>query len=104
MRYTIGERVWDIKNNVLNKVICWCIKHCYFYSPTKLEIRKKMDNDEVDYYTKKIIKRGYIKQMKNNCPCDIDGFCPYDAEYITTCEWYCGEEEPQDDPEIWEEN
>jgi len=42
--------------------------------------------------------------MKSNCPCDIDGFCPYDAQYINTCEWYCSEEEPQDEPKIWEEN
>lgn len=48
MRYTIGERVWDIKNNVLNRVICWCTKHCYFYSTTKFEIRKKININEFE--------------------------------------------------------
>ena len=35
--------------------------------------------------------------LRKNCPCDIDGICPYDAEYISTCEYYCSEEEPSDD-------
>ena len=42
-------------------------------------------------------------------PCDevdsIDGLhhCPYaeDGDYVN-CEWYCGAEEPADDPEEWE--
>jgi len=47
--------------------------------------------------------------LRNWTPCDepdLDGFhhCPYadDGDYVN-CEWYCGAEEPQDDPEIWEE-
>ena len=42
-------------------------------------------------------------------PCDEIGWdghhhCPYceDGEYVN-CEWYCGAEEPQDDPYEWEE-
>ena len=38
--------------------------------------------------------------MRDNCPCDLDGICPYDAEYSDDCEWWCGEEEPMDDPWI----
>lgn len=47
--------------------------------------------------------------LRNWTPCDepdVDGrhHCPYadDGDYVN-CEWYCGAEEPQDDPEIWEE-
>lgn len=40
--------------------------------------------------------------IKLSTPCDI-GLCPYDVEHGGECEWYCSEEEPQDDPEIWEE-
>lgn len=35
------------------------------------------------------------------CPCDMDGICPYEAETGGSCEYWCGEEEPQDDPDIW---
>ena len=41
--------------------------------------------------------------IRSNCPCDIDGVCPYDAEYFNSCEYWCGAEEPADDPEIWED-
>lgn len=41
--------------------------------------------------------------IRKNTPCDIDGFCPYDAEYSHDCEYWCGAEEPQDNPKIWEE-
>lgn len=41
--------------------------------------------------------------LKQICPCDYSGICPYDAEYFGTCEHYCGADEPQDDPEIWDE-
>lgn len=48
--------------------------------------------------------------LRNWTPCDepdVDGrhHCPYadDGDYVN-CEWYCGAEEPQDDPEIWEED
>ena len=47
--------------------------------------------------------------LRNWTPCDEPDFegrhhCPYaeDGDYVN-CEWYCGAEEPQDDPEIWEE-
>ena len=40
--------------------------------------------------------------MKKNTPCDCDGICPYDAEYSADCEYWCGEEEPEDTP--WEED
>jgi len=40
--------------------------------------------------------------LRNNCPCDIDGICPYDAQSWGTCDWYCGEPEPQDDWDRWE--
>ena len=35
--------------------------------------------------------------MKRECPCDIPPFiCPYDAEYSSTCDYYCSEPEPED--------
>ena len=40
--------------------------------------------------------------LRKETPCDY-GVCPYEAEYHNTCEYYCGAEEPQDDPEIWED-
>ena len=48
--------------------------------------------------------------LRQHTPCDdyigLDGFhhCPYadDGDYVN-CEYWCGAEEPQDDPEIWEE-
>lgn len=47
--------------------------------------------------------------LRQHTPCDDyigqDGFhhCPYadDGDYVN-CEYWCGAEEPQDDPEIWE--
>lgn len=36
-------------------------------------------------------------------PCDHSGVCPYNAEYNGSCEYWCGAEEPADDPEIWED-
>jgi len=36
-------------------------------------------------------------------PCD-HGECPYEAECYGNCEYWCGAEEPQDDPEVlWED-
>ena len=35
--------------------------------------------------------------LRKNTPCDIDGICPYEAEYGYTCEYYCGADEPDDD-------
>jgi len=36
--------------------------------------------------------------LKHECACDLDGVCPYDAEYIGDCEYWCGEDEPIDVP------
>lgn len=36
--------------------------------------------------------------IRKNCPCDIDGVCPYDATYNCDCEYWCGEDEPEDPP------
>lgn len=41
--------------------------------------------------------------VRKNTPCDCDGFCPYEAEEWHDCEYWCGAEEPQDDPEIWDD-
>ena len=48
--------------------------------------------------------------LKNWTPCDepdLEGLhhCPYadDGDYVD-CEYWCGTVEPQDDPEIWEED
>ena len=40
--------------------------------------------------------------LKKETPCDW-GECPYSAEYSCNCEYWCGFDEPQDEPEIWEE-
>ena len=40
--------------------------------------------------------------LRCTTPCDY-GDCPYDACYNRDCEAWCGEYEPQDDPEIWED-
>ena len=32
-------------------------------------------------------------------PCDVDGICPYSANYNCDCEYWCGAEEPEDFPE-----
>ena len=36
--------------------------------------------------------------LRKETPCNF-GPCPYDAEYMHTCEYYCGEEEPEDNYE-----
>ena len=41
--------------------------------------------------------------IRRNTPCDLDGVCPYHAEYNCDCEYWCGAEEPEDRPETWEE-
>lgn len=33
--------------------------------------------------------------LRKETPCDF-GPCPYDAEYHSTCEYWCGAEEPED--------
>ena len=39
--------------------------------------------------------------IRKNCPCDIDGICPYDAVYFHDCEYWCGEDE--DDAPFYED-
>lgn len=43
--------------------------------------------------------------IRKNTPCDYDGICPYDAEYSSTCEYWCGAEEPEDEIDFsdWED-
>lgn len=41
--------------------------------------------------------------LKRETPCDWMK-CPYDAQNMADCEFHCGADEPQDDPEVWEEN
>lgn len=35
--------------------------------------------------------------IRQDTPCDIVGFCPYNAESGYTCEYWCGEVEEPDD-------
>lgn len=37
--------------------------------------------------------------LRRETPCDF-GPCPYDAQYSSTCDYYCSEEEPEDYPDI----
>ena len=37
--------------------------------------------------------------LRQNCPCDFDGVCPYNAEYNSDCEYWCGADEPEDFPD-----
>ena len=46
---------------------------------------------------KKERKEGKMS-LKRETPCDF-GPCPYDAEYSTHCEHWCGADEPKDYPE-----
>ena len=41
--------------------------------------------------------------VHNGCPCDIDGVYPYESESWGSCEYWCGSEEPQDEPYVWDE-
>lgn len=41
--------------------------------------------------------------IRHGTPCDIDGICPYEAESSYDCEYFCSNEEPEDTPEIWED-
>ena len=41
--------------------------------------------------------------LRCETPCDF-GPCPFDAEYMRDCEYWCGSDEPQDDPDVWEED
>lgn len=38
--------------------------------------------------------------VRKNCPCDIDGVCPYNAESWIDCECFCNEE---DELNYWKE-
>ena len=43
--------------------------------------------------------------LRKNCPCDIDGICPYEdmhSGYMNSCEYWCGADEPQDNWDTWE--
>lgn len=44
--------------------------------------------------------------IRKETPCDY-GECPYDAQYNYTCEYWCGEEEPEyeayNDDDFYEE-
>ena len=40
--------------------------------------------------------------LRKDCPCDIDGICPYDAEYSHDCDYWCGADEPEDYPEDYD--
>lgn len=40
--------------------------------------------------------------IRRETPCDY-GECPYSASYNCDCEYWCGEDEPADDPELWDE-
>lgn len=41
--------------------------------------------------------------LKHDTPCDF-GPCPYGSESMETCIFYCASDEPQDDPDIWEDD
>lgn len=41
--------------------------------------------------------------LRKNTPCDLDGICPYESGEYCSCEYWCGADEPQDNPEDWEE-
>jgi len=44
--------------------------------------------------------------LRRNCPCDLDGICPYEdmhSGYMNSCEYWCGADEPQDNPSDWYE-
>ena len=39
--------------------------------------------------------------LAKTTPCDIDGICPYadmHSGYMNSCDYWCGAEEPEDDP------
>ena len=42
--------------------------------------------------------------LRKMTPCDCDGICPYEdmhSGYMNSCEYWCGANEPQDDPTDW---
>lgn len=38
--------------------------------------------------------------LRKNTPCDY-GECPYEQN-MATCEYYCGADEPADEPDLWD--
>lgn len=38
--------------------------------------------------------------LRQNTPCDMDGICPYEAEYARDCEYWCGADEEPDVSDI----
>ena len=45
------------------------------------------------------------KITRNDCPCDIDGICPYNAQYSGDCEYWCHYlDEPDDTPDLSNED
>lgn len=38
--------------------------------------------------------------IRKNTPCDMDGICPYDAQYSRDCEYWCGADEEPYIPDI----
>ena len=40
--------------------------------------------------------------LRKITPCDCSGICPYNSESGGSCEYWCGEVEPQDYPEAGE--
>ena len=44
--------------------------------------------------------------LRQHTPCD-DGVCPYadmHSGYWNSCEYWCGSEEPEDNPDDWEDD
>lgn len=41
--------------------------------------------------------------IKKYRPGNLDGICPYDAEYFSSCEYWCGADEPEDNPDVEDE-
>ncbi len=42
--------------------------------------------------------------LRKITPCDFDGICPYNSESYGSCEYWCGAEEPDDTPELSEDD
>ena len=46
-----------------------------------------------------------MASLRKNTPCDIEGICPYadmHSGYYNSCEYWCGADEPQDNPDDWD--
>lgn len=41
--------------------------------------------------------------LRRETPCDW-GECPYNATYHCDCEYWCGADEPEDNPADWEDD